>query len=327
MHFFNLARAVAATTLAISASSAVWASDAWSLVGTDNFYLQSPPNSFTGLYRSQGMATDGTQWFFSWQYGLERADNAFNSVQRNSAFSLSDGLTPGIPTALLAQGLDHIGDIDYYNGVIYASLDSTKGYTKPHVALFNASDLSYTGTTYALTGSPANPSKDIASWVAVDAARGLGYGKEWADGNTINVYNLNDWSYSGTLTLSTSLSRVQGAKVVGDWLYMASDNDTQSIYRANLTTGAVEEVLQLPKPTGELEMEGLALRQSADGTLDMYVEQVVDPNATGQSFTDPDLHVALYHYQLAAVPEPATWALLLGGVAALGVAARRRAPR
>lgn len=302
------------------------AADAWQLAGVDNFYMHTPaPDSFTGLYRSQGMATDGKQWFFSWQYGLERANDNFDTLQRNSSFTLAGGLSPGIPGALLAQGLNHIGDIDYHNGVIYASLDSTAGYTKPHVALFNASDLSYTGKTYELDGTPANPNKDLASWVAVDAKRGFGYGKEWQDGNTINVYNLDDWSFSHTLTLSAPLGRVQGAKVIGDWLYMASDNDTQSIYRGNLLTGAVEEVLRLPQPLGDLEMEGLALREGANGALDMYIEQVVDPDRSGQSLTDPKLHLALYHYQLAPVPEPATYAMLLAGAGLLAMRRRRRA--
>ena len=312
--------------LALSAAALVpaHAADDWKLAGVDNFYMHTPaPDSFTGLYRSQGMATDGKQWFFSWQYGLERANDNFDSVQRNSSLTLAGGLKPGIPAALMAQGLNHIGDIDYHNGIIYASLDSTAGYTKPHVALFNASDLSYTGKTYALGGTPANPDKDLASWVAVDAKRGVGYGKEWQNGNTINVYNLDDWSFSHTITLAAPLSRIQGAKVVGDWLYMASDNDTQSIYRTNLLTGAVEEVLRLPQPLGDFEMEGLALREGANGALDMYIEQVVDPDRSGQSLTNPNLHLALYHYQLAPVPEPATYAMLLAGAGLLAMRRRR----
>ncbi len=274
----------------------------WKLVEEKQFFLQNPPNSFTGLYRSQGMATDGRRWFFSWQYGLEIADRKFNSLQRNSSFQLPANLVPGIPANLLAQGLDHIGDIDYSDGVIYASLDTTRGYTNGHVALFNARDLSYTGIVYELTGAPSNPKKDVASWVAVDAKHQRGYGKEWQSGNTINVYNLQDWKFIGTITMDMALENIQGAKVHGDWLYMSSNNTTQSVYRANLHNGHVEELFRLPTPAGDREVEGIALQEGRDGDLDIYVEMVVDPDRSGQNLANPNLHVSLFHYREADRP-------------------------
>lgn len=98
---------------------------------------------------------------------------------------------------------------------IYAALDETSDYMNPTIALFNASDLSYTGRSYKLT---MPQTKDIASWVAVDAARGFGYGKEWASSANINVYNLSDWSFSHSIKLQEPLERIQGAKLRGDWL-------------------------------------------------------------------------------------------------------------
>jgi hypothetical protein len=276
------------------------ATEDWKLVDEKQFFLQDPPNSFTGLYRSQGMATDGHRWFFSWQFGLEIADDDFQSILRNSSFSLPMNLVPGIPANLLAQGLNHIGDIDYYNGIIYASLDTTNGYTNGHVALYNASNLSYTGIVYELTGAPSNPKKDIASWVAVDAKRHLGYGKEWQSGNTINVYNLQDWHFEGTITMDMALENIQGAKVHGDSLYMSSNNTTQSVYRVNLTNGHVEELFRLPAPTGDREVEGIALREGPDGKLNIYVEMIVDPDRSGNDLTNSHLHLSLYHYSHAA---------------------------
>ncbi|CCE11696.1 hypothetical protein BRAS3843_760010 [Bradyrhizobium sp. STM 3843] len=269
----------------------------WKLVEEKQFFLHNPPNSFTGLYRTQGMATDGRRWFFSWQYGLEIADRKFNSLQRNSSFQLPANLTPGIPANLLAQGLNHIGDIDYADGVIYASLDTTSGYTNGHVALFNAHDLSYTGIVYELTGAPSNPKKDIASWVAVDARHQRGYGKEWQSGNTVNVYSLRDWKFIGTITMDMALESIQGAKVHGDWLYMSSDNKTQSVYRANLHTGHVEELFRLPTPVGDREVEGIALQEGPDGDLNIYVEMIVDPDRSGQDLANTNLHVSLFHYR------------------------------
>jgi len=300
------------------------AAGSWRLTEEKQFFLHDPPNSFTGLYRSQGIAAAGGRWLFSWQYGLEIADESFHSVLRNSSFKpperwyerflwalrlgASQHLVPGIPASLFARGLDHIGDIDYDKGVIYASLDTTRGYTDGHVALYNASDLSFTGAVFVLRGSPANPHKDVASWVAVDGAHNRGYGKEWQRGHTINVYNLSDWSFRETLTLDRDLERIQGAKVHGDWLYMSSDNATQSVYRANLLSGHVEELVRLPRPPGKREVEGLAVRpaqsdRASDGcdndSVDLFVEMVVDPDRSGEDPTNTHLHVALYHYSFA----------------------------
>jgi hypothetical protein len=273
-------------------------SQKWILREVYHFYFHQPPNAFTGLYRTQGIATDGSQWLFSWSYGLERADDNFDSLQRNSSFSLPDNISPGIPPELWDQRLDHIGDIDCYNGIIYASLDSkADNYQKGHVALYNAADLSYSGIAYPLIGAPNNPHDDVASWVAVDPAWGYGYGKEWKNGNTINVYRLEDWSFSHTISMTQPLKNIQGAKVRGDWLYMSSDNETRSVYRANLVDGRVEDLFQIPPPEkGDVEVEGIALRDASDGGLDLYVEVYTDPDASGHDLNNPNLRLDLYHY-------------------------------
>jgi hypothetical protein len=287
----------ASTSVPRSAACAL-PSEHWRLADEFRFYLQRPPGSLTGAYRTQGMATDGHHWFFSWQYGLEIADNHFNSILRNSSIEPPLSITPGIPSDLLAQGLNHIGDIDYHDGIIYASLDSTTGYTNGHVALYSAADLTYTGVSYPLTGAPSNPKHDIASWVAVDGHHNRGYGKEYQLGNTINIYRLSDWTFQRVLTLDMALERIQGAKAHGQWLYMSSDNATHSIYRANLRTGHVEELFRLPSPAGHLEVEGIGLSaRDDDGDPDIYVEMVVDPDNSGTDLSNPDIHVSLFHYR------------------------------
>jgi hypothetical protein len=288
----------------------------WLLADEQQFFFEHPENPFNGIFRTQGITTDGQQWYFSWQYGLETADNQFESIHRNSSI-----LPPkfGIPLdLLLLHHLDHIGDIDYLDGIIYASLDDTQGFNKPHVALYNAADLSYTGVSYALTGAPSNPKHDIASWVAVDINHNAGYGKEYQLGNTLNMYNLSDWSFAGVKVLDLALERIQGAKVHNYWLYMSSDNDTKTVYRANIGTGHVEELFNLPTDaTGRHEVEGIALRSARqvcadeqarhvsqrdcsrldEDAVDLYVEMVVDPDNAGNSLFNPHIHVSLFHYE------------------------------
>jgi hypothetical protein len=312
--------------------------ETWTLTSTNSIYLQSPPYSFTGVYFTQGLAfnSSANEWISTWQYGLQRTDLAFNSLQRQGRIDIGvpGFIVPGIPATLFNQGLDHIGDIDVYNGKIYASLDTTRNdpalgysYGHGHVAVFNAADLSYTGQSFELLGSPANLHHDVASWVAVDGAAGLGYGKEWQNGNTINIYNLTDWSFSHTLTLDRSLASIQGAKVFNGWLYMSSDNSTESVYRANLDTGHVEELFQLPPTPGSHEVEGIALRSLPDGGAELVVELIVDPDNSGGSLTNANLHVDLLHYTLAAVPEPGALTLMIAGLFVVGGTACRRGAR
>jgi hypothetical protein len=280
--------------------------ETWRLANEYRFDLWR--HSLPGVYRTQGMAADGDRWLFSWQYGLEIADDQFNALLRNSSVRLLPfRIVPGIPSDLLALGLNHIGDIDYYDGVVYASLDSTDGYMNGHVALYRASNLAYAGVIFPLTGAPSNPKHDIASWVAVDGPHNLGYGKEWQLGNTINVYRLNDWSFDHALAIDLPLERIQGAKVHDGWLYMSSDNATRSVYRANLLSGHVEELFSLPSPDGHLEVEGMAVREVCTSgntggcevsQTQLYVLMVVEPD----DFLDD--YVALYQYNL--VPPPAT---------------------
>jgi Ca2+-binding RTX toxin-like protein len=289
--------------MTISTNQTSAASSAWHMASFED--LLHYDANISGYRHNQGIAwnADAGEWISSWNYGLSRETEDFKFLQTTGSFDFATRITTsGIPKELADKGFDHIGDIDYYNGVIYASLDSKEhGYTDGQVALFNASDLSYIGV-YAMVGAPSNPHNDVASWVAVDGANGLGYGKEWQTGNTINVYNLDDWSFKGTLEMDMSLHSIQGAKLFNGKIYMSANDDLNSIYSVELSTGHVEKLFDLP-PTenASYETEGIALRQLADGSVEMVVEMLVNP--TGDS--NLDSYARIYHYNSGAATGPA----------------------
>ena len=105
--------------------------EAWTTIGADTFAFGD------AIVRGQGIATDGTSWFFSGTTGLEKTNASF-ATGTKSAFA--------IPLGLAAQGSDHIGDIDFYNGKIYAPVED-KSYASPKVVLYDPASLA-AGTVY-----------------------------------------------------------------------------------------------------------------------------------------------------------------------------------
>ena len=222
------------------------AGETWREVGVTTFPLPQ------GLLRTQGITTDGRGWYFSWQGGLERTTD--NYVE-TAAVPLA------IPPALVAQGSDHIGDIDYYKGKLIVPIDDSKShYTNPYLAIYDATTLlpiSYHKINMELP--------DAASWVAVDPKRGLAMTSRWDKPTQINLFDINDqMRHVGGIPLQQPLSRIQGAKLLDGSLIAAVDDAAKSVYRIDLTTGAVTKLFSLGL-AGELE--GIAVRPTPDGAL------------------------------------------------------------
>jgi outer membrane autotransporter protein len=216
--------------------------------------------------RAQGITTDGTNWYFSGGGSLQIADGNFDPTKNNfSAIpqELRDP-SPGAP-----KGLNHIGDIDYADGLLYIALDSDNddpitgdNYNTPVIAIYNANDLSYTGKSFVL--SPPHGTDDIASWVAVDVEKGVGYGMAYGDATEMIVYNLSDWSFKEYIPLSQTIDEAQGGKILDGWMYFATNDDTQGFYRASLATGEVEHLGNIESPFSR-ETEGLSFGDTPDG--------------------------------------------------------------
>ncbi|AWS42547.1 hypothetical protein [Streptosporangium sp. 'caverna'] len=285
---------VAAATVHVAPTHAApaQAAETWKLIGKDVFTGEAESS------RGQGVTTDGTHWYFSSSNGLEITDMRYNTTFKSS---------PAIPSALanpspLAyKGLNHIGDIDYANGKLYISLDTstrdpiTGGrYDTPVFAVYNAPDLSFTGQAAAL--NPPHGVQDIASWVAVDADKGLAYGMAYGNATEIAVYNLSDWTFNRYIPLSQTVDQAQGGKIHDGWMYFASNDAGKNISRANLTTGEVQVLFNLKVPYAQ-EVEGLSFLETPDSlTLNILNREQPDPNGPS--------NVTFYHYRLEVPGTP-----------------------
>jgi hypothetical protein len=280
----------------------------WRLVGSDVFRLGD------ALMRSQGVTTDGHGWIFSWQGGLERTlddytPTALGSLPPDLAVAPSLG-----SSGQNHVGDNHIGDIDHYGGLIYAPVEdggesagplrlNDPEYQAPHVALYDARTLAYTGVSYPLdvgihaAGVP---------WVAVDGRRREVYTAEWdMPHDRLNVFDLHmhlrrflALRYPAELGSGFHLSRIQGAKVHDRTLYATRDDADKTVFSIDLRTGAVTKLFSI-KPGVPAELEGLAVRRTPDGAL-LHVLIVLD-NQLPQDATK--IRVSFDHYaQVRSAP-------------------------
>lgn len=287
--------APAKATPAKTAPKAASDVETWQLIGKDVFTGDAEGS------RGQGVTTDGSHWYFSSSDGLEITDMKYNTVLKASPAIPAELANP---SGLSSKGLNHIGDLDYANGRLYIPLDSSASdpgspheypyeYNTPVFALYKAGDLTFTGRATALD---AHGVHDIASWVAVDAEKGLAYGMAYADATQIAVYSLSDFSFKKYISISQPINEAQGGKVHQGWIYFSCNDATQTIARANLKTGEVQVLFNLTVPYPQ-EVEGLAFLETRDGlTLNILNREQPDPNGPS--------NVTFYHYLLQTTGKP-----------------------
>ncbi|HEY0258196.1 MAG TPA: PEP-CTERM sorting domain-containing protein [Candidatus Methylacidiphilales bacterium] len=134
--------------------------------------------------------------------------------------------------------------------------------------------------------------------VTSDTAGGINFGT----GAAINI-NLVDLTAYQPVGTGDSLQ----LQFQNPYLLIAADSDSDY---ANLVT------------TGGLDQNGYVL---GVGTLQSYTALNLDlQNVNGQVIGGAGLQLYLYNGNLEVVPEPGTWALMLGGLAVLIIIQRRK---
>lgn len=273
------------------------------MVGSDTFRLPS------GLSRSQGVTSNDRGWIFSWQGGLERTNDNY-LTQAVGALPPDVAVQPQVnPDGTNHVGGNHIGDIDYFEGKVYAPVEdggSNLGiaqlndpeYQHPYIAIYDATTLIYTGVRYALDKSIH---AEGVPWVAVNARRKEVYTAEWdMPHDRLNVFDTTmgfqrflPLVYPAEFGPGFHLSRIQGAKVDGKTLYATRDDADKTVFAIDLRTGEVSRLFSL-RPGVPAEIEGLAVRATPDGAL-LHVLIILHNKVDG-SGDAANIQVAFEHF-------------------------------
>jgi len=200
-----------------------------------NIYKYESNSKVVGLEtleRSQGVTTDGEYWYFSGKTSLVKIGFDNQTVYACNYKALTDEIVE-------KYGSKHIGGISYYNGFIYASLEDSKIWSHPVIALYDAQTLEYTGQAHELPNSILTRG---IPWVSVDAVNGLLYSSYSKTAEVIYCFDLITFDYVGELKLSSPINAIQGGEVYEGKLYVGSNDDTRAVYSIDVKTGRVEKL-------------------------------------------------------------------------------------
>jgi hypothetical protein len=199
------------------------------------------------------------------------------------------------------EGLSHIGDIDLWNGKIYAPIEDedVDPSRNAFIALYDATSLTYTGEKHKL---PPEHSTHGIPWVAVDGPRGRIYAADWDPIPVLHVYDLSTFAFIQDVPLlwptdangnTVTLRRIQGAKVFHGMLYghadtkdtsdAALDTKTKRVWKIDLVTGYVTQVLTYDMPNRS-EGEGIAFSDLPEGLMHLTVLGPYDPAYSDSGF-------------------------------------------
>ncbi len=131
--------------------------------------------------------------------------------------------------------------------MIYAPIEQPD-YGQGHQAMFR-----YDAATLAfLDGVTIDQSEN--SWVAVDAGAKIAYSMNHFSDNAVTRYDLADgWKPLDVVALDTTVHKVQGGDVRDGYLWLSTDDATDSVYRVDLGTGHVVALGSIGHVDGEGE--------------------------------------------------------------------------
>lgn len=175
-----------------------------------------------------------------------------------------------------------------------------------------------------LAAAVALPASAQAATITVDVAGIQTFGAFMSGGNTVLTYNLGagavvtDFAYDINVTAFTPswLSEIE--------IYFTNTAATAGVF---VTPGIGDDFAGTRSYAGafNLAAEGLSFNLDADGVLRLeFAEGFNDSSVNPDGIFNSGSLTFTYTPGGAAVPEPASWALMIAGFGLIGAASRRR---
>lgn len=178
----------------------------------------------------QGIAADSNYYYVSGSTVLYKYDKQGRLVARN-----------GQPFEGLPLAANHIGDIDVWNGEIYAGIETFedgKG-ENIQVAVYDADDLTW---KRSIDWEPGSGQVEVCG-LAVDRDRNMVWMADWVDGRYLYGYDLATGKYVRKVHLRPVPQWQQGIYMAGGQMLISADDgdadldEPDNLYIADLRDG------------------------------------------------------------------------------------------
>lgn len=211
--------------------------------------IEEEPIYFGG----QGITKGGQHWYFSTTHWRVQRGPPITAWREGYLFKLdckSYKISAHRKIPFKELGYDHIGDLDFFDGLIYASFEDVN-YAKPRVVLFKEEDLSVFSYSDLVDQSHL-------PWCVINPRDKLLYSSEFDPVTHINFFKLRYQDSADLVTklkLKKPLHKVHGGCIHKNKLYVSCDDEVKGIYEIDLSSGDVLTLLETKIPH---EMEGIS---------------------------------------------------------------------
>lgn len=159
----------------------------------------------------QGVATDGEYYYVSGSKSLYKYSKKGDLILMNEK-----------PLRMFKANVNHIGDIDIFNGEIYAGVENfVDGRGQDiQIAIYDAETLEY---KRAMNWNQDSGQVEVCG-LAVDKDQGLVWMADWVKGSSIYYYDLTTGEYKGKIELDQAPKYQQGILYKDGYIYLTADD-------------------------------------------------------------------------------------------------------
>ena len=218
-------------------------------------------------FMSEGLASDGKVFYTSGSLSFAKY-TALAKYEVGTMKRIKYKVFP-VNWDLIKKGYDHIGGISYYNGKLYAAMESAGGNAAPCIAVFNADSLSY-DTSFDL---PASWFPDGIAWVAVDPQSGLLYTAAKNNADSIHAFQISaTMAHVEQINLADGalLQNVNGGDFYEGELYLSRDvqgSSRKEVLKFDVETGKLSVFMTRQVGKADAVAGDITVFPSSDGSL------------------------------------------------------------